>query len=661
MLLRYFTISSFSFLLILFGCSPEQSEVIVAEYGRHNISIDEFENAYAKNVGGLEVAENSGLQDYHDFMDLYVKFKMKLRDAEVRGYTADPELEDELTNYQKQVGVSYLIEKEIIGPGISDLYEKRKEELRVSHLMIRPDSSGIEGAMDRASSILDSIKSGASFEDLVKKYSQDQFSSPSGGDIFYITAGLLPISFEDAMYKTNAGEVYPEAVETRYGSHLIKITERGPRIPKIKASHILISYFNPGGEMDSAAALVTVDSLVAELKAGANFEEMVLKYSDDTGTKNKAGDLGFFERRMMVKEFDETAFKMEIGEISDPVQTNFGYHIIKLTDKMDYPSFEEDRENLKTMFEKQRYQVEYDNLIDSLRAKYNYKLSDTTVDLLMEKSDSVRFGMEYPNLDLVKDEELFSYAGKTVTAGEFLFTVNSTGTFSGKAIFVRDEVMNAVNKVSEDLLIEEEALNLDKVNPQFAALMNDYRDGIYIFKLQEEEVWNKVRIDSSSVYDYWVANKENYSVPERVSFSEIFSMKDSLINNYYESLQEGASFDSLANLYTERPGKKETSGFYELQDVDFSDLSREANKLGNAGNYSEPIPFSGGYSIFKLNDRQPAGLKTFEEAKAEVSGEYQEMESKRLEEEYINSLNKRYNPVIFYDELEKAFKPGKND
>jgi peptidyl-prolyl cis-trans isomerase SurA len=133
-------------------------------------------------------------------------------------------------------------------------------------------------------------------------------------------------------------------------------------------------------------------------------------------------------------------------------------------------------------------------------------------------------------------------------------------------------------------------------------------------------------------------------------------MKDSLINIYYKSLVEGASFDSLANLYTERPGKKERSGFYELQDVDFSDFSKEANKLENAGDYSEPIPFSGGYSIFKLIERQSARLKTFEEAKAEVSGKYQEMESNRLEEEYINSLNKRYNPVIFYDELEKAFK-----
>lgn len=655
MLLRYFTIISFSFLLFLIACSPEQSGV-VAEYGKYKISIDEFENAYAKNVGGVENAENSTVQDYHDFMDLYVKFKMKLRDAEVRGYTTDTELEDELTNYKKQVGVSYLIEKEIIQPGLGDLYEKRKEELRVSHLMIRPDSTGIEGAMAIAAPILDSIKNGASFEEMVKKYSQDQFSAPSGGDIFYVTAGLLPLSFDDAMYKTNAGEVYPEVVQTRYGAHIVKITERIPRIPKIQASHILISYFNPAGEMDSAAALITVDSLVAELEAGVDFDELVEKYSDDTGTKNKGGDLGFFERRMMVKEFDEVAFKMDVGEISDPVQTNFGYHVIKLTDKMEYPSFEEERENLKKLFEKQRYQVEYDNLIDSLRAKYNFTVNDETVDLFMEKSDSVRFGMEYPNLDLVKDKVLFSYAGKIVTAGEFLFTVNSTGTFAGKAIFVRDEVMNAINKVSEDFLKEEEALNLDKVNPQFASLMNDYRDGIYIFKLQEEEVWNKVKIDSASVYNYWNANKEKYAKPEMISFSEIFSLKDSLINLYYESLQEGASFDSLAYLYTERPGKKETSGFYELQDVDFSDFSKEANKLKNTGDYSEPVPFSGGYSIFELNERQPAGLKTFEEAKAEVSGEYQEMESKRLEDEYINGLNNRYNPVIFYDELEKAFK-----
>jgi peptidyl-prolyl cis-trans isomerase SurA len=66
--------------------------------------------------------------------------------------------------------------------------------------------------------------------------------------------------------------------------------------------------------------------------------------------------------------------------------------------------------------------------------------------------------------------------------------------------------------------------------------------------------------------------------------------------------------------------------------------------------------FAGGYSIFKLNDRQPARMKTFEEAKAEVSGEYQEMISKKLENDYLTSLETRYKPKIHYDKLEDAFK-----
>ncbi len=176
------------------------------------------------------------------------------------------------------------------------------------------------------------------------------------------------------------------------------------------------------------------------------------------------------------------------------------------------------------------------------------------------------------------------------------------------------------------------------------------------FKIQEEEVWNKVKIDSADVYNYWDSNKEKYSWPERISFSEIYSTKDSLIKKYYGMLKDGAAFDSLATLYTERTAKKKDSGRYDLQAVDFSDFYKEANKINNVGTYTEPVVFAGGYSIFKLNDRQPARMKTFEEAKAEVSGEYQEMISKKLENDYLTSLETRYKPKIHYDKLEDAFK-----
>ena len=661
MIIRHFFLLLTVFLFLSVANSPVYSQTNVGEFGKYKITLEEFEYAYAKNVGGWEAAEEDSFEQYKDFMDLYMNFRMKLRNAQVRSFDTDPELQKELEDYQRQVGKSYIIEKYIIQPGVEKLYERRKEELRVSHIMIRPDDNGDEAAYEKANAILDSIKSGASFEEMAEKYSGDQFSGPKGGDIFFVTAGLLPYEFDDAMYSLQAGEVYPEPVKTNYGYHLIKITVRQLRIPKVKASHILISYFDAKGEVDSAAAKLTADSVLAKLSEGESFESLVEQYSDDTGTKVKGGDLGFFERRQMVQEFDEMAFSMKVGEISGLVQTNFGYHIIKLTDRQPYPDFESNRDDLKKIYQKQRYQADYDGYINSLKSKYNYVLDETTVDLIVENCDSSRFGIDYANPDAIAGKTLFTYTGKAISAQEFIIETNSNSDFMNKPIFLKTEVMNAVNKLAEDRLIQHQAMNLQKEDPNFASLMDEYRNGVYIFKLQEDEVWNKLDIDSVKIYSYWEEHKEDFTLPDRIAFGEIYSMKDSLIQKYYEWIQKGADFDSLAALYTERPGMKKDKGRYELQDVDFSDLSRKANTIENPGDFTDPFPLSGGYSIFKLYQRESARIKTFDEARAEVSGIVQEMESKRLEKEFLDILNNIYTPVIFYDELNKAFKPTEQD
>jgi peptidyl-prolyl cis-trans isomerase SurA len=632
------------------------SAQVVAEFGRYEIGLDEFEHAYAKNVGGWENAMKQDISEYKNFLDLYVKFRMKLRDAQVRAYDQDTDLMSELKDYQRQVGVSYLIEKKINEPGIKQLYDRRKEEFRVSHIMIRPDTLGDEGARMKAQAILDSIKNGHIFENMAIIHSDDKFSGIVGGDIYYITAGLLPYEFEDPMYTLNAGEIYQDLVKTRFGYHLIKVTERHHRIPKIQASHILIGYHDEEGNIDTAAAKLKAESVLAELHNGESFEELAEKYSDDPGSKENGGDLGYFERRMMVKEFDEAAFKMEVGQISGLVQTNFGYHIIKLTDKMDTQPLSTEYDNMKNMFNKQRFQHEREVFIESLKDKYDFKIDEDVLNMFVEKSDSLRFGMVHPRFDEISGSNLFSYANKTMTVGAFLEDGNRNSKITAKPMDDLAEVTNAINVLAEDMLLDEEAMNLDKSDPEFAQLMSDYRDGIFIFKIQEEEVWNKVKIDSADVYKYWESNKEKYTWPDRISFSEIYSNRDSLIQVYYNMLSEGASFDSLAALYTERSTKKKDSGHYELQPVDYTNFYEEANKISDVGSYTEPMPFTGGYSIFRLNERQPARLKTFEEAKAEVSGEYQEMLSKKLENDYLTSLEKRYKPKVHYDKLQNAFK-----
>jgi peptidyl-prolyl cis-trans isomerase SurA len=646
----------FSFLIV--SCSPEHSKIVVAEYNNDKITMEEFEKAYSKNVGGLEAAVDDSFENYKNFADLYTNFKMKLDDAKVRGYQNDPALNQELLDYKKKVGSSYILEKHLVEPNIKDWYEKRKTEIRASHLMIRVDSTGEAAARIFSQSLLDSIKNGAKFEDMVEKHSQDQFSKVKEGDIFYFTAGQLPFEFEDACYKTEKGTVYPEVVQTKFGFHIIKVTDKKPRVPKIKASHILISYMNPAGEVDSAAALITMDSVITELKSGKDFGEVAKRFSDDTGTKENGGDLGFFERRMMVQEFDETAFNLEVGQTSEVVKTNFGLHVIKVTEKEAYPTFEADRENLKNLLKRSRYPELYAELINSYKKEYNYSVNENTIQQMIGYNDSTVIGGEMNGTSEIGGNTVFSFANHTETVNDFYSKIKSDTEFSGKK-FTADILNKGVNKLSEQLLLEEKALSLEKTDAQFADLMKDYQNGIFIFKLQEEEVWNKVNVDSVKLNDYYHDNRQKYKWQDRVAFTEIYAKKDSLINHYYKLLKAGENFDSLA-AKTERTQVKEKNGLYDVQVVGSSEFSKVVNELKNIGDYTEPIPNPGGFSILRLDIRNPARLKTFEEAKPEVSGSFQEFESKRLEGEYIESLKKQYKPVIFYDELRKAFKQDVN-
>lgn len=646
----------FAFLIV--SCSPEHSKIVIAEYTDATITMEEFENAYSKNVGSLEAAVDDSFENYKNFADLYTNFKIKLEDAKVRGYQNDPALNQELLDYKKKVGSSYILEKHLVEPNIRDWYEKRKTEIRASHLMIRVDSTGEAAAAKYAQSLLDSIKNGGKFEDMVLQFSQDQFSKPKEGDIFYFTAGQLPFEFEDACYKTEKGTVYPEVVKTRFGYHIIKVTDKKPRVPKIKASHILISYMNPAGEVDTAAALLTMDSVLTELKANKDFSEVAMKYSDDTGTKDKGGDLGFFERRMMVQEFDEAAFNLEIGQISDVVKTNFGLHVIKVTEKEAYPSFESDRENLKNLLKRSRYPELYSELINSYKKEYNYSINESAVQQMIGYNDSTIIGGDMNGVDEIGNSTIYSFTNHNETINNFYSKLRSDTEYSGKK-FTEDIIKKGINKYSEQALLEEKALSLDKTDAQFAELMKDYQNGIFIFKLQEEEVWNKVAIDSIKLHDFYQKNMQKYTWQDRVGYTEIYAKKDSVIKHYYNLLKAGENFDTLA-AKTERTQVKDKNGRYDLQVVGSTEFSKIVNNLSNIGDYTEPVPNPGGFSILRLDIKDPARIKTFEEAKPEVSGGFQEFESKRLENEYIESLKKKYMPTIYYDELRKAFKQNVN-
>ncbi len=642
----------------IISCSPKHSEIVLAEFGNHEIKMNEFEEAYAKNVGSIEEAKKDSIKELSKFLDLYVNFKMKLRDAKVRGLDKEATIIDELETYKSSIGVAYYLEKELYEKGIKDLYEKRKSELRVSHLLIRTDQISEEEAQTKAVEILERIKNGASFEEEVLAHSDDTFSKSNGGDIYYITAGTILPPFENIAYNTPVGTVNPTPLKTQYGYHLIKVTDKKERIPQIQASHILIGKNQVKSDSLSLVNLDLANNILLRIKSGEDFGKLAQQYSEDPGSKENGGELGYFARRQMVQEFDAAAFNLEVGEVSDIVETKFGYHIIKLTDKKEYPSYAEEKNSLREIYEKSRKKDDFDNLLKKIEKEQNVAVLDDNLKQLIAKSDSTVMNDSYWQSEYQKE-----FGNKVLlTIGSKSFDLDSLVSYtmldpkSTNRVLSGPTITSSFTKFKEDKIIEAQALKELKNDSNFNSLMQEYQNGILIFKLQESEVWNKMKMDSLAIHKLYEDTKDSYILPSRVKFKELFANSDSVINSYMNELKNGKSFDSLMV----RSGNKdrvETKPYKnELKEVGDNALAKTAFELNKEGSYSEIIKHDKGFSILQLIEKDASRIKTFDEARAEVTSRYQDVESAQLENKYVSNLKGTYNPKLFYEELKNAFK-----
>lgn len=646
------------FSILFYNCSPKLSELTVAEFKGDKITLGEFEKAYAKNVGGVDNAKDDSVSQFKKFLDLYTNFRMKLVDANLRGYPQNDELKNELLSYKKKVGASYILEKQIVDPGLKKFYDDRKQEIRMSHIMFGPVDESFEKAKKKAEEVMGYLKSGIAFSELARQYSDDNYTKNDGGDIYWITAGQVIPEFERVAYSTEPGTVYPEIVKTNFGYHIIAVTAKQPAKYKVRASHILVS-FNQDGKIDSAKALEKINDIKNKILNGADFAELAKEYSDDKASGANGGDLGFFSRRMMVKEFDDQAFKLKVGEVSDLVKTRFGYHLLKVTDVQDFPEFEKEKEKLRDIYKKSRYDYEYSDFISKLKKEFGFELFNEAINEIVSSNDTLKFvesDKSKESYSKVKDKVLFRIKNNDYNFDSVFTYAIEEKKFQNKVLNHNNNLSDATKLYAEQKLLEFKSLNLDKENPEFAELMNDYKNGIYIFKLQEEEVWNKIHVDSLEMLQVYKENKNKYMLPDRVDFSEILVKDDSLALQLYDELKKGADFDSLAKTNTRRAGFRSKSGKHGLVNVANNELAIKAFLLNNVGDYSEPFKSKDGWSIVKLNFKDSARAKTFDEAKAEISSELQDKQSKILEDNYVNRLKNEFKPVFYYQNLENAFK-----
>ncbi len=652
--------------VLVFGQSKRENTVI-AKFDNHKITVGDFEQAYAKNGAGSGNANEDSLSSLKDFLNLYLVYRMKLADGYSKGYDKSPDVLKEVSEYIDQIKNKYYIEKNIIEPNLKRLYERRKVEYRVSHIMFTPKKGEEENTLKLANSVLDSIKNGADFSKMAAKYSQDKYTKSHGGDIYYVTGGNLPISLENAIYSTKIGQIYPKVVKSEYGYHILKVTEIKNRKPKIRVSHILIRpQFNEKNaapkerqeEMEHAKQIA--DSVYEKLKAGEDFAKLAKKFSMDKGSAVNGGDIGFFSRNRTVRPFDEAAFNLQKeGDFSGVIQSPFGFHIIKLTGIEAYPSFNEDKDELLRVFKAKQYNEVYNKILDSLRTKYNYSENEMVVDKIQSIIDSAKGNLDLTFLpDSIKQQLLFTENNNNYSVGDYLKIMQSISKQEKESI-AKLSFRQGILKIAGEHLMLMNLPDLNNNNTQFNKTLDEYKKGSIIFKLQQKEVWDKVGIDSIGLRNYYNANQIKYIWPDRVSFTELFTHSDSLILHYQKLLRKGANFDTLCVKHTERRGFKERVGHWILGDKNQNALYQKAWKMKKIGEYSEIFKNPGGYSIIRLDLKDPAHPKAFEEAKTGATSDYQEYQMKKYEEAYRKELTKRYQPKIYMDQFEKIYKNNK--
>ena len=471
-------------LLILSGASAQTNkDAVLMTIAGSKVTVKEFESVYHKNNTKETATDNKSLNDY---VELFVNFKLKVREAEELGLDTAKAFKEELAGYRKQLSQPYLTDKDVNEKLLTETYNRLKEDIHASHILVKVNETALPKdtleAYTKIMKIRARILKGEDFNKVAgeKGVSDDPSAKDNGGDLGYFTALQMVYPFESAAYNTKVGQI-SMPIRTRYGYHIIKVSDRRPAQGEVLVSHIMVKSPPNMTKEDSLNSYKKITQIYDSLKSGkAKFEDMAQKYSDDKASAKKGGELPWFGTYKMPPEFEKAAFALKTkGDLSAVIKTKYGWHIILLKDKRGLASFDDMKSELKGKVTKDsRAQVGRESLIAKLKGEYKFKENTKMRDDFYKVMDTTLFDGKW---DVAKakglNKTIFTLNDKNYTQTDFASYIANHQSKRPKSDFVM--VVNQFYKqfVDETVISFEEA-RLDAKYPEFKSLMQEYRDGI---------------------------------------------------------------------------------------------------------------------------------------------------------------------------------------
>ena len=640
------------FLTLCLNSFSQNSKEVLFTIDGNPYFTDEFKRIYLKN---LDLVKDDSQKDLNQYLDLFIGYKLKVSKAYKLGLQNNSKYQNELGSYRNQLSKTYLNDSKVTNKLIEEAYARSLKEVKASHILVSFDEN-IKGAdtlafYNKALDLKKRIEKGENFETLAIANSQDPSVSDNKGDLGYFSAFRMVYPFECAAYKTKIGQI-SNPVRTRFGYHIIKVTDIRDNKGEVSVAHIMI--LNPADATDEAKtkAKQTIDEIAKKINQGESFEALAIQFSEDKSSAQKGGVLQRFGTGQLSSEtFENVAFSLvNNGDISQPFDSGFGWHLVKLIEKHPLKSLEESKTELESKIKRDERSIIITNTLASkLKSKYKFE------------TDKV----QYQNVEKIVNDKIYSQTWELPATKENISgsigTINKTKKNDTNSFvnYIYSQQKNKqttkpVKKLVAELfeswkgeqLIAYYNENLENEFPEFKNIMDEYRDGLLLFDLMENEIWTKSKTDTIGLKKYYELNTSKYNWKERYDVDILSSTDVKVMEAAQKMLQKGKSIEAIKTKFNkdDKVAVMVKSGLYE-RNYDVLDkittLTKGANNVYKDANYS---------FVVNVKSSKPAQTKDFEDCKSRVINDYQQY----LEATWVDELKKEFSVKVNQDIFEKV-------
>lgn len=606
---------------------------IVVTIGNEKILTTDFQKIYERNNGNiLDPAEKKNPEEY---LDLYVNFKLKVLEAQAIGLDTSQAFIEELAGYRAELAAPYLTDISYNEKLVEETYQRMTKEVNASHILITfPQDPSPQDTLEAYRKILEvkaEVEKGLDFNQAATKHSQDPSAAQNNGNLGWFTVFQMVTPFEDAAYRTPVGKI-SEPVRTRFGYHLLKVHDIREAKGEIKVAHIM-KMFPPDITPEVKQGLKkTIDSLYTLVQNGADFAELARNNSDDQRSAVNGGEMPFFGRSRMIPEFSEPAFALKMdGEVTQPVETDFGFHIIKRIELKSVPEFDAVKRELEERIKRdpERTTQSREIFINKLKKEYGFTSNQKLID---EKIDKASGWFSQANLnvpDNVSDSDvLFTLAGKNFTAQDWFAYLAKMPISAPEN--PRNVLQAQFAAWEEDAIIEFEDNRLEEKHPEFRSLMQEYHDGLLLFAVSEQKIWQQASADTVGLKKFYETNKQKYMWGERYKGMIVTCINAAIKDEVEDKLDQGVPLEEI----------------YDMGHINKDSITVETGAWAKGDNgiidyyvWNGPLPAGWnaetGFVKGEIAGSEP---KLLEEARGFHISDYQQY----LEENWLKELKKKY-------------------